>query len=108
MEDGPTAGGDGHFVMAIDVGAFEEISRFKHRVDAAIRQIRDCRRVEGMSPPQAPGGLEHERRAQYRADGIPLNAVTLADLAATAVQLDVSVPPDWHEPSIRASHEAEA
>ena len=97
MEDGPVAGGDGHFAMAIDVSAFEEIGRFKQRVDAAIRQVRDCRRVEGMSPPQVPGGVEHERRLRYRVEGIPLNAVTLTDLAGTAARLGVPVPVQWLE-----------
>src|SRR5262249_55035755 len=39
MEDGPRAGEDGHFVAALRVGAFEDVDRFKARVDAAIRQI---------------------------------------------------------------------
>jgi LDH2 family malate/lactate/ureidoglycolate dehydrogenase len=95
MEAGPTAGSDGHFVMAIDVSAFEDVTRFKTRVDAAIRQVRDCRRGQGMPQPQAPGGIEHERRVRYRAEGIPLNAVTLRDLAVTAQRLQVEVPTAW-------------
>lgn len=95
MEHGPKAGCDGHFVMAIDVSAFEDVARFKGRVDAAIRQIRDCRRADGMPPPQAPGGIEHERRQSYSLSGIPLNAVTIADLATTAQAMGVTVPAEW-------------
>src|SRR4029079_8693377 len=47
MERGPAPGQDGHFFMAIKVGAFEEVERFKARVDAAIEQIHDCRLAGG-------------------------------------------------------------
>jgi LDH2 family malate/lactate/ureidoglycolate dehydrogenase len=39
----------------------------------------------------APGELEAIRRAEYRAKGIPLNRVTLADVRETAAQLDIDV-----------------
>ncbi|HZO26899.1 MAG TPA: Ldh family oxidoreductase, partial [Chloroflexota bacterium] len=39
MEDGPKAGQDGHFFAAIRVDAFEDVARFKARVDAAIREL---------------------------------------------------------------------
>ena len=90
MEDGPRAGQDGHFVAAIRVGAFEEVDRFKARVDGAIRQIRACRLAPGCDRVYAPGEKEHLCREQYRRDGIPLNEVTLADLKRTAEELGVS------------------
>ena len=48
MENGPQAGLDGHFVMAVNVAAFVEVARFKERVDAAIVQIHQCRRAPGV------------------------------------------------------------
>src|SRR5262249_40717720 len=39
MVDGPKAGQDGHFYLAVKVSAFVELSEFKRRVDGIIRQI---------------------------------------------------------------------
>jgi LDH2 family malate/lactate/ureidoglycolate dehydrogenase len=89
MARGPTPGLDGHFVAAIDVAAFEEVDRFKERVDAAIRQIHAARRAPGVERLYAPGEPEARRRAQYAREGIPLNDVTLADLRAAAATLGV-------------------
>jgi LDH2 family malate/lactate/ureidoglycolate dehydrogenase len=87
MERGPDAGQDGHFVMALKVGAFEDVARFKDRVDGAIAQIHACRLAPGSDGVYAPGELEFRRDAEYRRDGIPLNDVTLADLASVASDL---------------------
>ena len=91
MHSGPRAGADGHFVMAIDVGAFEDVGRFKARVDAAIRQVRECRRAPGVERTYSPGEREHLTRQEYRREGIPLNLVTLGDLARTASALGLDV-----------------
>jgi LDH2 family malate/lactate/ureidoglycolate dehydrogenase len=90
MVDGPRAGQDGHFVAAIHVAAFEDVARFKDRVDQAIRQIHTSRRAPGVDRLYAPGEIEHERAAAYRRDGIPLNAVTLADLRRAAEAMGVA------------------
>jgi LDH2 family malate/lactate/ureidoglycolate dehydrogenase len=87
MEDGPRPGQDGHFVMAVKVGAFEDVDRFKARVDAAIRQLHAARRAPGVARIYAPGELEFETESTYRRDGIPLNAVTLHDVACAAQQV---------------------
>ena len=91
MEDGPRAGKDGHFVAAIKVAAFENVGRFKERVDAAIRQVHTCRRAPGVEKLYVPGEKEHLRRLAYRREGIPLNEVTLGDLRRTAVEKGVDV-----------------
>ena len=39
----------------------------------------------------APGELEAIRRAEYSAQGIPLNRVTLADVRETAERLGIDV-----------------
>lgn len=92
MARGPAAGADGHFVLALRVGAVEEVSRFKARVDAAIRQLRVCRRAPGFDRILAPGEREALNEAAYCRDGIPLNAVTLAALRETAARLAVPAP----------------
>ena len=87
IEEGPTPGEDGHFVAAIHIPSFENIERFKSRVDAAIQQIHDCRLAPGFDRVYAPGELETIRRAEYREKGIPLNRVTLVDVRETAERL---------------------
>ena len=89
IEDGPIPGADGHFVAAVHIASFENIKRFKSRVDAAIQQIHDCQLAPGFDQVYAPGELEAIRRAEYSAQGIPLNRVTLADLRKTAEQLSI-------------------
>ena len=84
MEDGPRAGQDGHFCAAIRIGAFEDIERFKARVDGAIRQIHACRLAPAYDRTYVPGEIEFLRRKAYLRDGIPLNPVELADLARVA------------------------
>ncbi len=91
MYAGPRAGQDGHFVLAINVAAFEEIDRFKARVDAAIRQLHECRLAPGTERIYAPGEKELLSRREYVRDGIPLNHVTLADLRHTAEGVGVAV-----------------
>ena len=89
IEEGPTPGEDGHFVAAIHIASFENIERFKSRVDAAIQQIHDCQLAPGFERVYAPGELEKISRAEYHAQGIPLNRVTLTDLRKTAERLGI-------------------
>lgn len=93
MEDGPIAGTDGHFLMAIHVEAFEEIDRFKERIDAAIAQVHASRRAPGVERLYVAGEVEFVRREQYERAGIPLNAATLEDIAATARALGEDTSP---------------
>jgi LDH2 family malate/lactate/ureidoglycolate dehydrogenase len=91
LAEGPQPGRDGHFVAAIQVAAFEEVARFKGRVDQVIRQIHGSRKAPGVERIYAPGELEYVRMQEYREQGIPLNAVTLADLRRTAAAVGVAV-----------------
>lgn len=96
MEEGPKPGMDGHFVAAIQIGAFEDVRRFKERVDKAIRQLHQARTAPGATRIYVPGELEHERAQMYSRTGIPLNPVTLADLRRAAAQVGVNAP--WLAP----------
>ena len=89
MERGPDPGRDGHFLLAIDIGRFEDIDRFKERVDNAIRQVRAAKPAPGVDRVYAPGELEFLTEEQYRRDGIPLTEQILADLQGTAKSLEI-------------------
>jgi LDH2 family malate/lactate/ureidoglycolate dehydrogenase len=77
-------------VAAIKIAAFEEPERFKARVDKAIAELHAVRKAEGFDRTYAPGELEQLREREYLAQGIPLNAVTLADLRQVAERLGLS------------------
>lgn len=89
MEDGPQPGRDGHFVAALAVDAFEDVTRFKARVDGAIREIHGCQRAAGVERIYAPGEPEALRQATYAASGIPLNRVTVDELRDAAWAIGV-------------------
>src|SRR5262249_17394685 len=99
MERGPEPGRDGHFLMALRVSAFEEIDRFKARVDAAIREIHDCRLAPGFDRIYAPGEREALNRKAYLADGIPLNPITLSDLRESARSVGANADMPWMSPN---------
>ncbi len=71
MDSGPRAGEDGQFMLALRVGAFEEIARFKARVDGAIRQIHACRLAPGIARIYTPGEQEWLTRQEREREGIP-------------------------------------
>jgi LDH2 family malate/lactate/ureidoglycolate dehydrogenase len=93
IHDGPVPGGDSHLFLALRVAAFEDLDRFRSRVDGIIRQIRQGRTAPGVRRIYSPGELEAETEARFRRDGIPLNAVTLAGIAAAADQFDLDASP---------------
>ena len=75
------------------MAAFEDVARFKARVDGAIRQIHACKLAPGFGRVYAPGELEFITREEYLRNGIPLNAVTLADLHHASLGLGVEIAP---------------
>ena len=91
LETGPIAGRDGHFVAAIDIAAFEDVARFKSRVDGVIRSIHASKRAPGVARLYAPGEPEALYEDECQARGVPLNAETAADLFAAARSLGVAV-----------------
>lgn len=93
LEKGAKAGQDGHFFMALKIAAFEDVARFKRRVDGIIRQIRNGRKAPGFDRIYSPGELEAETEIKYRKEGIPLNEDTLKGIITTAEQLGVDASP---------------
>ncbi|HEX5415020.1 MAG TPA: Ldh family oxidoreductase, partial [Chloroflexota bacterium] len=77
LEEGPAAGQDGQFFLVLKVAAFEDLGRFKERVDGIIREIHESRRAPGVERIYSPGELEAETERRYRAEGIPLPVETL-------------------------------
>jgi LDH2 family malate/lactate/ureidoglycolate dehydrogenase len=91
MEDGPEAGKDGHFFMAINVEFFVEPEDFKERVDRAIQQVHNTRKAPGVDRIWMPGEREFLTRIENSEKGIPLSEVTIDDLLAIARTVGVNV-----------------
>jgi LDH2 family malate/lactate/ureidoglycolate dehydrogenase len=92
MADGPRAGRDGQFLMALDVAAFIDVNQFKHQVDRIVRQIRASRLATGFDEVFSPGQLEADTKRRYLAAGISLNSNTVEDLTACAAAVGVKEP----------------
>lgn len=95
MVDGPVAGADGQFFLALDIAAFTDVREFKARVDGVVREVHASRRAPGVDRLLVPGEMEARFEAEYARDGIPLNDQTLSDVASAARPRGVSVPDDW-------------
>lgn len=95
MKDGANAGRDGQFFLALDVEAFEDVARFKSRVDGIVRGIHGARRAPGVDRLYVPGEMEAEFSARYGREGIPLNDQTLGDIRAAAQARGVRLPEGW-------------
>lgn len=91
MDNGPTAGQDGHLFVVFNIAAFTDSLKFRRRVDAAIRQIHESRRAPGIGQLYAPGEVELGTERRYRASGIPLTDETLNDVVQAAKSLGVGV-----------------
>ena len=91
MIDGAYAGMDGHFVMALNVEAFTDLSAFRKRVGMILKEVRDSGRSTGVDRLFTPGEIEAGFEHDYRKDGIPLNDETLDDIVAAAGEVRADV-----------------
>ena len=89
MVDGPEAGRDGHFFLAVNIGAFEQVERFRRRVDKLVKQVHGSCRADGVDRLLVPGELEANFERAYANEGIPLAATTINDVAEQAEKLRV-------------------
>jgi LDH2 family malate/lactate/ureidoglycolate dehydrogenase len=88
METGAVVGVDGHFFLAINIAFFEDVDRFKERVDTVVAQVHGSRRREGVDRLYVPGEIESELEDASR-DGINLPGATLDDIVREAGRLGV-------------------
>jgi ureidoglycolate dehydrogenase (NAD+) len=84
--------GAGHLFLALQVEAFQPLDGFRRRVDETVRAVRALPPAAGVERPLLPGEVELARVRQREADGIPLPADALAEIARTAAMLGVPPP----------------
>jgi LDH2 family malate/lactate/ureidoglycolate dehydrogenase len=78
------SGANTFFMVAVRIDAFQDVSRFKTRMDEWIRLMRDTRKAAGTERIWLPGEMEAVKRKQRVADGIPLNAKMIDELRELA------------------------
>jgi LDH2 family malate/lactate/ureidoglycolate dehydrogenase len=92
MADGPVAGRDGHFFLAVDIAAFGDPEIFKRRVDGVIREIHSSRRTAEVKRVLLPGERAAESEQLGRVAGVAVPQATLEALSETAARLGVHIP----------------
>ncbi|HEY7663455.1 MAG TPA: Ldh family oxidoreductase [Xanthobacteraceae bacterium] len=80
----------GQFVVALDVARFLPLEVFKAEVDRHIRELCSSRRLPGIDEIRVPGQGRCARRQERERDGIPLNAVLLAQVDDVATSLGIA------------------
>jgi LDH2 family malate/lactate/ureidoglycolate dehydrogenase len=72
----------GHFFCAIDISKFTDLDVFKKRIGQMICDIKALPKNEGVSEIFLPGEIEQRRRAERKANGIPVEDVVYEELRA--------------------------
>lgn len=81
----------GHYFTVLDVKKFVPLEQFKANLDTMIREIKNSPRAKGVEEIFLPGEMEHRKRQQRLADGIPLGAKTYSDLAEIGARMNLQL-----------------
>lgn len=84
-------GGNGPFVLAIDVARFRPLEAFIDAVEEQADEVNGAEPAEGFDRVLLPGDLEVENRARRITEGIPVPDKTWDDLMSLAGQMGVAV-----------------
>jgi LDH2 family malate/lactate/ureidoglycolate dehydrogenase len=76
--------GCGHFIIVIDIEAFEPLAVFNKRMEQLIRETKAVPKAKGVDEVFYPGELEARNERRNREHGLRLPDDTLADLRAIA------------------------
>jgi LDH2 family malate/lactate/ureidoglycolate dehydrogenase len=88
-KDDVTPTNTGHAIVAIDLKSFGDVTAFKQRVDALVRDLRASARMPGVDAVRIPGeGSRHARDERLRL-GVPIPASLAAALDALAADLGI-------------------
>jgi LDH2 family malate/lactate/ureidoglycolate dehydrogenase len=70
----------GQAILAVDISAFDDLDKFKARVDELVRDIRGSERMKGFERIYLPGEQSRERHEERTRLGIPMPPPLLASL----------------------------
>jgi LDH2 family malate/lactate/ureidoglycolate dehydrogenase len=82
----------GHCFLAIDVQHFMPLAEFEARQRQMVDEIHACQPAEGVERIYVPGEMEMETAARRRAEGIPLRADVVNDLARLGEEMGEAFP----------------
>jgi LDH2 family malate/lactate/ureidoglycolate dehydrogenase len=88
----PFYGGNGIFMMAIDVGQVTELDAFKRRVDDLLSSVKNSPTAPGYDEILIPGEPERLKKEKRLKEGIFVEDKTWGDLTALAEELGVKIP----------------
>jgi uncharacterized oxidoreductase len=88
----PFYGGNGVFLMAINVGRLTNINAFKRRVENLFRTIQISSRAPGVKEILIPGELEQRTRKHLLLEGIYIEEKTWKDIEGLCRELNVEIP----------------
>jgi LDH2 family malate/lactate/ureidoglycolate dehydrogenase len=78
--------GAGHFVVSLDVAAFQPLAEFESRIDEYIHSLKDVPLAEGHKQVYFPGEMEAQADAQNRRLGLLLPEDTMQSLRQVAIE----------------------
>ncbi len=87
MVNGPVAGRDGQFFIAIDIAAFRNPDDFGADVDEIVRQVHNSTPIAPGRDILVPGEMERQHEEEYGLRGIILPRRSVKDIVATAREL---------------------
>ena len=79
----------GHFMGAIDIGAFIPVEEFKDRLDTLIAFIKSSRKRAGVEKIYVPGEKEYETYLMNSEKGIPVPTEVLKGLETLAEKYSI-------------------
>ena len=81
--------GQGIFQMAIKIGAFREVDKFKEEMDELIRRVRNSKPAPGFSEVLVPGDIERRSKQVRSQNGIEIPESTWNEIVETANKVKV-------------------
>lgn len=84
--------GAGHFLLALNVAAFQPVAEFHERMEAYIASLKNVPVAPGHKQVYYPGEMETQADEENRARGLLLAEETLADLARIARETGIAYP----------------
>lgn len=84
--------GAGHFLLALNVAAFQPLSEFQGRMETYIESLKDVPVAAGHSQVFYPGEMETQADLKQRANGLLMPADTLTELMRLALEAGLAKP----------------
>jgi uncharacterized oxidoreductase len=88
----PFYGGNGIFMMAIDIGKITDLDIFKGKVDDLLRKVKESPTAPGFEEILIPGDPERRSKEKRSRDGIYIEDRTWGDIVALAEEMGVPIP----------------